>query len=230
MSHIHIPDGVLPVWLWVSGYILTAVLVAGLWRRGEPTADARRFALLGVFAAIMILVMSIEIPPFSYHFNLSVVTGIVLGPQLAVLAAFVVDLMLALVGHGGVTVVGLNTLVLSTEMLVGYYVFRLLSQKAHRRIRRRAFAATFVGLACGTGLAYGIIAAGSRWIDRILQSPTAEHIELRHLMAGPHLDLGRLAIIMFGVGFIGWILESVVSAAILVYMDKIYPGILERTD
>ncbi len=25
MSHLHIPDGILPIWLWVMGYIFVAI-------------------------------------------------------------------------------------------------------------------------------------------------------------------------------------------------------------
>lgn len=224
MSHIHLPDGVLPVWLWGTGYVLAAVLISILWRRGRTTAEPRRFALLGVFAAVMVLAMSIEIPPFGFHFNLSVVTGIILGPQLAVLAGLIANLILALVGHGGVTVVGLNTLVLSTEMIVGYYAFRLL-QSRRQPLRRAGFIAAVAGLLCGTGLAYGIIAAGSPWIDRVLQSASG-HID-EHFTGG-HLDLGRLAVIMFGIGVVGWILEGLLSAAILASLAKIRPDLLNR--
>jgi cobalt/nickel transport system permease protein len=148
MSHIHLPDGILPAWLWISGYAVTALLVAILWRGGTATAQPREFAGLGIFAAIMILAMLIEIPPFGFHFNLSVITGIILAPRRSVIAAFIVNLMLALAGHGGITVAGLNTLVLMVEMTAGYYAFGFLRSRMH--IYGAGFAATVVGLACGT--------------------------------------------------------------------------------
>ncbi len=228
MSHIHLPDGILPVWLWLAGYLLTALLIAVLSRRGQATAEPRRFALLGVFSAMMVLVMMLEIPPFSSHFNLSVMSGIIIGPQLAVLAALIVNLILALVGHGGLTVVGLNTLVLSTEMLVGYYTFRLLA-RGDRPTMAAAFGATFVGLAAGTAASYGLIAAGSPWIDEMMRSARlspGERLELS--VSGAHLDLARLALIMFGAGVIGWLLESILSSAALVYLEKAFPGLVGK--
>jgi len=226
MSHIHLPDGILPAWLWLSGYGLTALLLAIIWRRGKTTSDPRKFALLGVFAAIMILIMMIEIPPFAFHFNLSVVTGIIIGPRLAVLAALIVNLILALIGHGGITVVGLNTLVLSTEMIVGYYAFGLLL-RTRLSLANAGFSATVTGLLCGTGVGYGIIAAGSSWIDLALRYAT---IRVGEQFPEAHLDLIRLAAIMFGVGAIGWILEGLMSAAILASLARIRPGLVSGRD
>lgn len=223
MSHIHLPDGILPVWLWAAGYLLAFALIGALWRGGKATAEPRRFALLGIFAAMMILVAMIEVPPVSYHFNLSVVTGIILGPQLSVLAALMVNVILSLIGHGGITMIGLNTLVLSTEMIAGWLAFRVF-----RRIglTRGVFLATIIGLLVGTSLGFGIIALGSPWIDRMLRAGATQ--ELGPGIAGPSLSLMRLAIIMFGVGAVGWVVEGILSAAILGYLSKVYPGIVER--
>jgi cobalt/nickel transport system permease protein len=223
MSHIHVPDGVLPVWLWAAGYLLTILLIGVLWRSGKATAEPRRFALLGIFAAMMILVASIEIPPFGYHFNLSVVTGIILRPRLSVLAALMVNAILALMGHGGITVIGLNTIVLSAEMIAGYVVFSFLT-RMNMRLTRAGFVATVIGLFVGTSIGFGTIALGSPWIDRALRAGVGE--EFAHGIEGPSLNLARLAIIMFGVGAVGWVFEGILSAAILGYLHKVYPDIL----
>jgi ABC-type Co2+ transport system permease subunit len=52
--HIHIPDGVLPVWLWMAGYVVTLALVAlGVLRvRGQERK--------GVLAAAMVPVTLVE--------------------------------------------------------------------------------------------------------------------------------------------------------------------------
>ncbi len=231
MSHIHLPDGVLPLWLWAGGYLVAALLLALAWRWGRRETDAKRFALLGIFAAMMLLVMSIEIPP--YHANLSVVTGIILGPALAVLAAWIVNVFLSFMGHGGVTVAGLNTLVIAIEMLSGYAVFHLL-----RRVRVplavAGFLAVIIGLGLGTGASYGIIVAGAPTINASLRAPETTHEHepgpLTDAAQGGHLDLHRLAILMFGFGAIGWILEGIISAAILVALNRVYPDLVIRAE
>ena len=222
MSHIHLPDGVLPFWLWISGFAIEIVFVGILWRPGKPRTSTRDFALTSVLSAIMILVMMIEIPPFSFHFNLSVVTGIILGPRSAVLAALVVNMILALIGHGGITMIGWNSVILSVEMIAGYYVFRLLA-RLHLKLPVAAFVATFIGLALGTACGYQVIVAASPWIDSRLSASAGIGEALPYATAGIRLDLGRLALIMFGVGAVGWIVEGLLSAAVLTYLNKVYP-------
>jgi len=226
MSHIHLPDGILPTWLWLSGYLITAALITGLWRFGQATAEPRKFALLGIFTAITVLVMMIEIPPLGYHFNLSIVTGIILGPRLSVLAALMANMILALIGHGGITVIGLNTLVLSVEMIFGYYVFRYLSA-LKVKASKSVFAATIIGLGMGTAFGFGIIVLGASGIDRLLQSASSGE-DFGAGIEGPHLNLTRLAVIMFGLGGVGWVLEGLLSSAVLVYLDRVYPGLIGR--
>src|SRR5512139_2578257 len=129
MTHMHIPDGILPVWLWVSGFlVMAAVLWICLYRlRGMDRK--KKIPLLGVLSAVMLVVMSIELLPIAYHLNLSVVAGILLGPSLGFIAAFIVNLMLALMGHGGITVMGLNTLLLGAEAMLGHTLFYLISHR-----------------------------------------------------------------------------------------------------
>ena len=244
MSHIHLPDGVLPLWLWLSGYAVAALMIALLWR--GRVADTKRFALLGMFSALMILVMSIEIPP--YHMNLSVVTGIVLGPALAIVASFIVNLFLAFVGHGGITVVGLNTLVIAVEMLAGYGIFRGL-QRLRLSLPVAGFLAVVLGLALGSAASLGIVALGAPAIDQKLQQDAVDgRAQVAHVMAdveartghpreheiieqatsAGRLDLRRMAMLMFGVGLIGWVLEGILSAAILVALARVFPQLVVR--
>src|SRR3990172_4879325 len=123
MSHIHIPDGVLPIWLVVIGWIATAVILYLCIRRVRNVQLGRKIPLIGIVSAIMIVGMTLEIVPIAYHINMSVIAGIVLGPTLGFISVFIVDLMIAMFGHGGFTVVGLNTLVVGTEAAVGFYFF-----------------------------------------------------------------------------------------------------------
>ena len=72
----------------------------------------------------MLVGMSTEFVPIAYHINLTVLAGIIVGPAMGFLAAFIVDLILALFGHGGITVVGLNTLIVGAECALGSLIFR----------------------------------------------------------------------------------------------------------
>src|SRR5688500_3732643 len=87
-----------------------AVVVVGLAVCGPLRPPSRRVPRLGVMSALLLVGMSTETVPIAYHINLSVLAGIVLGPAYGALAALIVNVFLALFGHGGITVVGLNTL------------------------------------------------------------------------------------------------------------------------
>ena len=161
MSHIHIPDGVLPLWLVGLGWVLLAAVVWLAVRKASSVDLRRRVPLVGAVAALMLVGMSSEIIPIAYHINLTVLAGILLGPWLSIISAVIVNVMLALLGHGGVTVIGLNTLVISTEMIAGWFIFgqvvRLLGRR-HPAIS--AAIATVIALALSTVLLVGIVALG----------------------------------------------------------------------
>src|SRR5512136_776814 len=156
MSHIHLPDGVLPVWLWVSGYIVAIGVGAILLRFITQRELTRRLPLLGMMAAAMVLGASVEIIPVAYHVNLTVITGILLGPYLIFLATFVVNVILALFGHGGITVIGLNTLILSIEGILGYLLLHLF-WKGLKRLAPAVFLATFLALLVSTFSMIGVV-------------------------------------------------------------------------
>jgi ABC-type Co2+ transport system permease subunit len=159
MSHIHIPDGVLPAWLWVGGWIAALAIVFLAGRVAERSQVRRKVPLLAVVSAVMLVGMSSEIVPLAYHVNLTVIGGVLLGPALSVIAAFIVEVVLAMLGHGGVTVLGLNTLMISAEMIVGWALFRgLLAALGATRLRWAAALATVLTLATTTTLLVGIVA------------------------------------------------------------------------
>ena len=70
MSHIHIPDGVLPVWLVAAGWLLAIAILALITLRLRGADRGRQLPLLGVMAALMLVGMSTEIVPIGYHINL----------------------------------------------------------------------------------------------------------------------------------------------------------------
>jgi len=159
VSHIHIPDGVLPLWLWLSGWVLALVLVAIAGRVAERAEVRRKVPLLAVIAGLMLVAMSSEVIPIAYHINLTVVAGVLLGPALSIIAAFIVEVVLAMLGHGGVTVLGLNTLMISAEMIAGWALFSAMVRMLGRdRVRWAAAISTVVTLALTTTLLVGIVA------------------------------------------------------------------------
>ena len=108
MSHLHIPDGVLPPWLWASGVLLALLLLALSARAGGAPRGAE-IAFRGALGGIVLLAMAIEIPlgPIEYHLSLVGPAGVLLGPAGAFQVMFVVCAILAFARargiHGGGT-------------------------------------------------------------------------------------------------------------------------------
>jgi cobalt/nickel transport system permease protein len=194
MSHIHIPDGVLPWWLWVTGWVATALLLGLASRMATRAGTRRAVPLVGAISALVLVAMSTEIVPIAYHANLTVIAGALLGPWLGAISAFIVVLVLALVGHGGITVVGLNTLMIATEMALGWALvhsgLRLLGA---RRVRPVAAVSTMVTLAITTTMLVGIVAlAGSGATARHTGALDVETLEFRNPLSGDLINVGLL--------------------------------------
>lgn len=254
MTHIHIPDGVLPMWLWAGGWIAAVVLLVLADRASRRVDARRRLPLVGVVSALVIVAMSSEVVPIAYHMNLTVLAGALLGPSLSIVSAFVVQVVLAALGHGGVTIVGLNTLLTASEMLLGWALLqggvRLLGAK---RAALVAAAATVATLAVTTTMLVGLVAASGTLAateretgaldpeNLTFASPfsegalriglfsggehahAAEHGEGEH---GEALGLARFATVVYALGSIGWVLEALVTAAIVGYLARVRPSLL----
>lgn len=218
MTHMHIPDGVLPVWLWVLGLLVMASVVAMCVFRLRTADLKKKIPLLGAVSAAMLVAMSLEIVPLAYHINLSVVAGILLGPALGFLAAFITNLVLALMGHGGITVLGLNTLLLGSEAVLGHALFFLFRKLP--AVFWRAAAATILTLFITTIALIGIVAVSH--IDPELVRHGAEEGALHK----GEIDLPRFAIIVLSLGSLGWIAEAAITGWVIRFLSQVKPDLL----
>lgn len=234
MSHIHLPDGVLPVWLWVSGFIVAILIGLILFRFNKKEELTRRLPLLGMMAALMVLGASVEIVPIAYHVNLTVISGILLGPSLIFLATLVVNVILALFGHGGITVIGLNTLVLSIEGIFGYVLFRLL-WRLSKKLILAIFLATFIALLCSTFAMIGVVSLGASHYEELIHQEgkgifefhfSKEKPDQHEEKKGGEVNLKRFIAIVLPLGFIGWVLEGVITSLIARYIHRLRPDLL----
>jgi len=235
MSHIHLPDGVLPVWLWALGYIGAILVGTILFRLIKKEELTRRLPLLGMMAATMVLGAAIEIVPIAYHVNLTVISGVLLGPSLIFLATFVVNVILALFGHGGITVIGLNTLILSIEGLFGYFLFRLF-WKILKRLTPATFLATFIALLFSTFAMIGVVGLGASHYEELIHKEGNGIFEFHFLKgkeehhsgeaAKEKVNLRRFITIVLPLGFIGWLLEGVITTLIVRYIHRMRPDLL----
>lgn len=243
MSHLHFPDGILPIWLWVSAWaVIAALLAISLWYLSRNDI-ARKIPLIGVLSAMMILGMSIEIIALAYHINLAIPTAILLGPAGTIVSAFITNFFLALFGHGGMTVAGLNALLLAVEGLIGYCLFYYVIRITP--LFWRGAIATFIALAISGMVSIGLMV----WVA---PQELAHYGEgdgaVRFELFAPHeegdaldeheeetaishdddeaVNVKRFVMLALGLGAVGWVLEALLSGFIISYIGRVKPDLI----
>lgn len=239
MTHLHLPDGVIP-WPWLAlGFALTAVLLALSGRRIPRQDLAARVPAAAVVAALMVLGMSVPLGFIPFHTNLTVLAGILLGPALGFVAAVAVNVILALMGHGGITVVGINSLITGFEVAAGALLFaalrRRLSPVASAAVATAATLvvsfALIVGAAALAGANPAALARGDEH-DHAAGAPAApqagaaDHSDADHGEAGHGASLGAFAAAVAPVFATGVAIESAAVAAVVGYLARVRPGLL----
>jgi cobalt/nickel transport system permease protein len=220
MTHLHIPDGILPVGLWVLGLIVMVSALGFSLFSLRGMDKVKKIPLLGAVSAVMLVAMSLEILPIAYHINLSVVAGILLGPALGFLAAFITNLMLALMGHGGITVIGLNTLLLGSEAVLGHTLFYLFKNRLS--VFWSAATATVLTLFMTTLALISMVAVTS--ISPELISHGDEH----GFFHQGQVSVRTFAIMVVSLGSIGWTIEAAITGAVVRFISQVKPELLDH--
>lgn len=244
MSHIHLPDGVLPPVWWIAGFAVCFILLGFAVRRVQGNEVRRKIPFVGVVAALMLIFMSVPLGIIPVHLSLAVLCGIMAGPALGFMAVFVVNIILAMMGHGGITTVGINTLILGSEVVTGYYLFAFLSR--HFSLTASSVAATVVALLVSTTLMAGFLIT-------TVGAEAALPIEHYHTHAGDSLPDTSHGYIDDGAGedlhealssvnylsFTGWtavgliivagiFIESLITGLIINFFSKVRPDLISR--
>lgn len=223
--HIHIPDGVLPVWLWMAGYFVALVLVALAVRKVR--GQERRGVLAAAMVAVMLVVQSIPLG-VPYHINLSALAGIILGPWWALISILITNVAQASFGHGGITVVGLNTLVVWSEALVGFSLFaafRRMLKSSALRLTTAAGVSTLVALIFSAFLVVGIVGMSGIEPSQAL----GEHAgELAVVGSSTHISLTLFAMLMLPIAIGGALVEAVITALLVAYVVQVKPFLITR--
>lgn len=206
---MHLPDGIVPISMAVAGYAGSGVLLAlgmqRIARLPDPQAALPRTAMMtAVFFAMSAI--AIPVPPTTVHLMLAGLMGVLLG-WFAVPALLVgLFLQAVLFGHGGLTTLGLNGLVLGVPALLAYGLFGLLAPRWPR------LAAVLAGSGAVV-LALAIFAA----------------IVLLGLPATLDASAERAALWVFALAHLPLVLaEGLVVMGVLHVLARVEPGLLPR--
>lgn len=232
MTHLEIPDGVIPWPYLLLGFVATGLIVLWASRQVPRSEAAARVPRVAALAALMVLGQSVPLGFIPFHLNLTVLAGILLGPALGVLAAVTVNTVLAFMGHGGVTVIGLNSLVLITETVLGSLAFTGLRRRLAPGLAAAAAAGVTLLLSLALILGMARLAGAQPWQVIHVEEAGDEHGQTTPEPAAgePGQSLRTFLAATVPVFLIGAGIESAVTGAVTAYIARVRPDLLARPD
>ena len=244
MSHIHLPDGVIPPIWWILGFVICFLL---LWLfAGKLKGDQalRKIPFAGVIGALMLIFMSVPLGFLPVHLSLAVLCGILAGPSLSFISIFAVNTILALMGHGGFTTIGINTLLMGGEAILGFYFFKAFS--GHKLSPTfSAISANIIALLLSTFLMVVLVGSSAGLSEAL---PFHEHAGEAHGLEDnldeynlDEIDHQHNEVEVENVRFLsitGWsaviiiilagiLIESLVTGLIVQFFSKVRPDLLD---
>ncbi|MFN8589341.1 MAG: energy-coupling factor ABC transporter permease [Candidatus Eisenbacteria bacterium] len=221
MSHLHIPDGVLPPIVWIAGLVLA---LFGVLVSAAATRDAGplRIAFQSALGGLMLAVMAIPVPitAFDYCMTLAGPVGVLLGAASTFQVCFVVTVILALMGQGGFTVIGLNALVLGLGAMTARPVARLFATRMPRP--HAVAAATAVSQLFSSALWIGVLVLSVK-----LSPVVARDEEVHHTLRW--LQGGTLVALLTPLLLVAVTVESLLAFGLARFLDKVRPDLLAFT-
>ncbi len=197
---MHISDGILTAPVLTAGFVATGVLAAATMRN----MDMEEVPKISVITAVFFVASSIKVPmgPASVHLILNGLVGVVLGWRAFPAILLGLILQAIIFGHGGLTVIGVNALMMGGGGLIAYMVW----QQRHRfDFKRKIF--VFGALAGAVGVfSSGVILA-------LALMTTGEAF---HAVAGAVL-LAHIPIMLVEAGVVGACAE---------FLQRVKPEIL----
>jgi len=207
---VHIPDGMVPGAVSVTGYALTG---AAMWfslkkinQKKNPRKEIPKVSLLtaAFFIATFIL---LPIPPASVHPLLVGIIGAILGyyafPSITIALIF----QAALFQHGGITTLGVNAFIFGSSALLSYYLYLVLKKVFRSQI--------IIGFLTGiTGVAVTVFFFYIMLVSFIPANLDVQ-MEQKAIMA---LVIAHVPLM---------VLEGLFTALLFRYLQKVKPELLE---
>ena len=212
MSHLHFPDGIAPWWLWVPALALTLALLATVGRTRSP----QRVAYQGALGGLMLAAMAIPLGPLEYHLTLVGPVAVLLGVGGALPVIFVVGATLAFVGHGGFTVVGINSLMLFAAAVAARATYDLLGTRLSP------------AWALALSSAAGSLVSGLLWLGIVVMMLRASADPTPSLAQVP-ARTEVLAAVTLSLWMVGTLIEALVAFGIGRFLARVHPGLLPLT-
>lgn len=196
---MHISEGVLSGQVLVAGGVLAFAGTA----IGLKKIDYDRIVHVAILASAFFVasLIHVNLGPSSVHLILNGVVGLLLG--WAAFPAILVALLLQAVffQYGGITALGVNTLIMATPAVVCYYLFSPFLNRGKRTV----FAASFMAGA-------GSVLLSCLFLGFALYFTEKSFLEVSILIITANLPI--------------MIMEGVVTGFMVTFLQRVYPEIL----
>ncbi len=196
---MHISEGVLSGPVIFSG---VALAVAGT-AIGLKKLDFDRIGQAGLLAAAFFVASLIHVPigPSNVHLILNGLVGLLLGWSAFPVILVALLLQAILFQYGGITTLGVNTVIMAGPAVVGYYVYVTTIRFKLSLMLPAAFVAGFIAVLLAAGLA-----------ALALISANNDFLEIALMLATAHLPI--------------MVIEGIISAFCVGFLAKVLPEVL----
>ncbi|MGB2842701.1 MAG: cobalt transporter CbiM [Halobacteriota archaeon] len=205
---VHISDGILSLPVLAAGWAITFILIAvTLWwskRKGSIVEEIPKLSVMTA-AFFVASLIHVAVGPTSVHLILCGLMGVTLG-ILAYPAIFIgLVLQAFLFGHGGVTTIGINTVVMGIPALIAYGIFKAGSKLGFSR--KGVLEGIFGAIAGGFAVALAVL-----FLVICLLTTGKEFSGVASLVAVAHIPI--------------IIIESAVVGSVVAFLMKVKPELI----
>jgi cobalt/nickel transport system permease protein len=196
---VHISEGVLSAPVLVSGGVLAAAGTA----IGLKKIDYDQLARVGILSATFFVASLVHVPigPSSVHLIMNGIVGLLLG--WAAFPAILVALLLQGVffQFGGITTLGVNTIIMALPAVICYYLFAPLLHKERKYL-----------LLAGFGCGFCAVLFGGVIVGLALMFTEENFLKVAMLVVMAHIPV--------------MIIEGIVTAFCVAFLKKVQPAML----
>jgi cobalt/nickel transport system permease protein len=196
---VHISEGVLSAPVLVSGGVLAAAGTA----IGLKKIDYDHLARVGILSATFFVASLVHVPigPSSVHLIMNGIVGLLLG--WAAFPAILVALLLQGVffQFGGITTLGVNTIIMALPAVICFYLFAPLMHKNQRIL-----------LLGGFGCGFCAVFFGALLVGLALMFTEEKFLSVATLVVTAHIPV--------------MIIEGIVTAFCIAFLKKVQPAML----
>lgn len=197
---MHLSDGILPAPVLVAGFVSAGAL--GWWgARGMREEETPRVAVFtaAFFCASLI---HFRVPPTSVHLLFNGLLGVVLGRRALLAIPVGLGLQAALLGHGGLTTLGVNATMFGVAAGLAGWVYRQLGRLSQ----------------CGSFLSGALSAGAGVLCSGLLVTVVLASMGEGFLKVAQYALLAHLPVLT---------IEGVVTGFVVEFLQRVKPSLLE---